>query len=156
MVYMKWPESLDTGVALIDQQHRRIVDQINSLSAARDEDDGDKVLATLAALSEYTAVHFAVEEALMEQCAYPYLKAHRRIHELFTRKLREFVGQARDGEDVGAELLFMLRRWIINHVGNDDADYAPAARRMLREQAAHAEAAARPGRHVRPALQAAG
>jgi hemerythrin len=144
MAYMQWYAALDTGINIIDKQHRRIVDYINTLYDASQSSDRSEAGAILAELVDYTMTHFAFEEGLMEEGGYPYLKAHRRVHQLFTKKVGEYVGRAKAGEDITAELLDMLKRWLLSHIKNDDADYVESAKSIARIQAIQPKAAVRP------------
>lgn len=118
-----WNSELDTGIDVIDQQHRRIVDCINALEAANAGGDRAMVGRTLDDLVDYTISHFAFEESLQEEAGYAYSKPHKKVHELFVRRVDEYVERHRLGDDVGADLLKLLVTWLINHIKRDDADY---------------------------------
>lgn len=123
-----WTPDLDTGIDVIDQQHRRIVDYINDLKGANIRRDLPAVGRTLDELVDYTLSHFAFEESLQEEAAYPYCKPHKKVHELFIRRINEYVERYRQGEDITAELHKLLSTWLINHIKRDDADYVAAVK----------------------------
>ena len=123
-----WNPELDTGIDVIDQQHRRIVDYINALEAANAGGDRAAVGRTLDDLVDYTISHFAFEESLQEEAGYAYSKPHKKVHELFVRRVDEYVERHRLGDDVGAELLKLLASWLVNHIRRDDADYVGAVK----------------------------
>ena len=131
MAYLHWTSDLETGIAVIDKQHRRIVDFINELN----DTDGLNELATtnhvLDKLVEYTRVHFSSEEEMLKNMNYPYLKAHKRIHELFIKRVAEIQYRVRHGENVIQELLPMLRNWLINHIKGEDAHYVESISNSL-------------------------
>jgi hemerythrin len=130
LAYIKWSSDLDTGISVIDGQHRKIVDYINMLSAAKENGDKVVVVEVLDQLVDYTLSHFAFEEGLMEQAGYQYLKAHKRVHLIFTRKISEYQSRMASGENVIDQVLATLKRWLVNHIKNDDADYVFAVRGM--------------------------
>lgn len=66
MSYWSWDQSLSVGVDVIDGQHQRIVDYINDLHLAKQEQNRDKVSAILTALVDYTRTHFVFEEDIMK------------------------------------------------------------------------------------------
>lgn len=131
MQYMEWSHTLDTGLTVIDHQHMRIVDYINTLYTANTAADKSEVKPILDELVDYTLTHFAFEETLMEEGGYPYLKAHKRVHDLFKKRVGEYLTRFASGEDVGQELLDMLKRWLVNHIKNEDADYVESARSVV-------------------------
>lgn len=136
MAQLHWSNDLDTGIAVIDKQHRRIIDYINELNtAAQDKTDLSTVKHVLAELVDYTISHFSFEEELQERAHYPFLKAHKRVHEIFTKRIAEFQKRVANGEDVTAEILSMLEIWLVNHIKGDDADYVESVKHMLQQEA---------------------
>lgn len=128
-----WSSDLDTGISVIDGQHRRIVDYINELHDAKDELDKAKVGDIIGELVDYTVSHFSFEESLMEQAGYPFLGPHKKIHELFIKKVSSFVERFKNGEDVVDDVLVMLQKWLINHIKNEDGDYIDVVSRHMEE-----------------------
>ncbi|MDD2700601.1 MAG: bacteriohemerythrin [Sideroxydans sp.] len=126
MAYLHWSNELDTGIEVIDKQHRRIVDLINELNAANEGGDPAVINHVLGELVDYTLSHFSFEEELQEKANYPFYKAHKRVHEIFTKRVAEFQKRAATGENVAPELLSMLKIWLVNHIKGDDADYVEA------------------------------
>ena len=131
MAYLHWSSDLDTGIDVIDKQHRRIVDYLNELNSANEVGDRKATGHVLNELVDYTLTHFAFEEELQERAAYPFLKAHKRVHEIFTKRVGEFLKRAEAGEDVTPALLSMLKIWLVNHIKGDDADYAECVKQNL-------------------------
>jgi len=131
MAYLHWSNELDTGIEVIDKQHRRIVDLINELNAANEGGDPAVINHVLGELVDYTLSHFSFEEELQEKANYPFFKAHKRVHEIFTKRVGEFQQRAADGENVAPELLSMLKIWLVNHIKGDDADYVEAVVKAL-------------------------
>ena len=129
MAFLDWNPSLDTGIDIIDSQHRRIVDYINQLHDAQEKGDRDQVGDVIEELVDYTISHFAFEESLMENAGYPYLAPHQKVHALFVRKVEKFVERFGAGEEVTEELLGMLQKWLINHIKNEDGDYVESVQR---------------------------
>lgn len=123
-----WKSDLDTGINVIDQQHRQIVEFINNLEGANRISDNSKIKEIVDACVAYTLSHFAFEESLQEDAGYQYIKAHKRVHQLFTRKVAEYQERLNRGEDIGEELHNMLARWLLSHIKHDDADYVAAVK----------------------------
>ena len=123
-----WTDDLDTRIEVIDKQHRRIVDYINDLEVAHASGDKGSVQLVLDDLIDYTMSHFAFEESLQEEAGYKYAKPHKKVHDLFVRRVNDYVERFKLGEDVTASLHQMLTSWLINHIKRDDADYVGAVR----------------------------
>jgi hemerythrin len=123
-----WTDDLDTRIDVIDKQHRRIVDYINDLEVAHTSGDKESVRRVLDDLIDYTMSHFAFEESLQEEAGYKYAKPHKKVHDLFIRRVNDYVERFKLGEDVTDSLHQMLTSWLINHIKRDDADYVGAVR----------------------------
>ena len=128
MALLVWQAELDTGIDVIDQQHRRIVDLINQLAEATTRDDQAAVLEELV---DYTLSHFAFEEELIEEAGYTFAPAHKRVHDMFVRRVGEYRMRFEAGEDIAAELKGMLARWLFNHIRGDDKSYSRHVRHYL-------------------------
>jgi hemerythrin len=135
MAKIFWTDQLNVGIDVIDNQHRRIVDYINLLEEAVHGDHSREDIAQLINdLVDYTISHFSFEESLQEEAAYPFIKAHQKVHSLFTRRVGEYTERFEKGEDVSKNLHSMLVTWLLNHIKHDDADYGDAVRIYLSQQ----------------------
>ena len=132
MDYLHWVPELDTGIAEIDTQHRRIVDYINKQQELRRSHDREGLSEVIAEMVDYTMSHFAFEEALIENAGYMFSGPHKKVHELFTRKVAEMQSRFDAGEDVAAELHGMLSRWLFNHIRNEDHGYIDSVKAYQR------------------------
>jgi hemerythrin len=125
---IRWTTDLNTGIDVIDKQHMRIVDYINDLEKAHKRQERDLVERVLNDLVDYTLSHFAFEESLQEEAGYQFCKPHKKVHELFIRRVNEYIERFRLGDDVTAEIHKLLSSWLINHIKRDDADYVLAVK----------------------------
>jgi hemerythrin len=142
MALLVWVPELDTGIAEIDRQHRRIVDYINKLYELRTSPDREALGEVIGEMIDYTVSHFVFEESLIESAGYMFAGPHKKVHELFTRRVIEMQTRFDAGEDVAAELHGMLSRWLFNHIRNEDTGYVDSAKaylRMARESSPAAE-----------------
>jgi len=130
-----WSPDLNTGIDVIDHQHRRIVDFINDLEAAQVVGDKNQIKQVIDDCVDYTLSHFTFEESLQEEAGYPYCKPHKKVHELFVRKVVEYQERMAMGDDISEELHAMLARWLINHIKRDDADYVSVVKASLKSDA---------------------
>ncbi|MDG2526711.1 bacteriohemerythrin [Stenotrophomonas sp. HITSZ_GD] len=131
MALLTWQDELNTGIEVIDHQHQRIVEMINHLHVARHSLEPMAVAEVIDELVDYTLSHFAFEEELMEEAGYPFCAAHKRVHEVFGKRVMEYRLRFAAGEDIADELRAMLARWLFNHIRGDDQAYAETVKRHL-------------------------
>ncbi len=132
MSFIEWTADLNTGIDVIDAQHRRIVDYINRLQIAIDEEDRQEMEAVFKELVDYTVTHFTFEEGLQDQAGYEFRGAHKKVHKLFVRKLEEHQLQFQKGDTtVAVKVNAMLRSWLVNHIKSDDADYVESVKAVI-------------------------
>ena len=131
MTLLIWQDDMDTGIDIIDGQHRRIVEMINHLHITQKSMERFAVGEVIDELVDYTLSHFAFEEELMEESGYTFGPAHKRVHEMFVRRVSEYRMRFEAGEDIAAELKGMLARWLFNHIRGDDKSYSRHVRHYL-------------------------
>ncbi len=135
MTKFTWTEQLNTGIDVIDQQHRRIVEYINQLDDARKNGHSREEIGYLINdLVDYTISHFGFEESLQEEADYPFAKSHKKVHELFTNRVAEYQDKFSKGEDISRGLNSLLVTWLFNHIKRDDADYVESVKAYLQQQ----------------------
>ena len=127
MPLITWGPQLETGIAIIDSQHKRLVDIINELNDALEAGRSDEIMgATFDELVAYTETHFSVEEKLLTSHDYEDLENHRREHRVFTDKIK----MDRDNFNAGVwefeqPMMDYLRAWLVNHIQASDQAYVP-------------------------------
>lgn len=131
MAYLNWTSNLETGIEVIDGQHKRIVDYINQLHDARLTQNRKLIGKVIEDTIEYTVSHFAFEEALIEDAGYEFVRPHKRVHELFIKRVSEFKLRFDAGENITEEMNGLLSRWLFSHILNDDAAYVSAVKNSL-------------------------
>ena len=113
-------------IAALDEQHQRLFDAVNELDQALRMGEGASATdPILKKLVEYSAVHFAAEEALMKQHDFPGLSTHRTQHEMFRHKLSVYLeGQKTAKAGVPVSLMFFLQDWLKQHLLKTDKQYS--------------------------------
>lgn len=134
MSYIVWSSELDTGIDVIDEQHKRIVEYINDLYDAHVSGNRAAVASVIDNVVDYTMSHFSFEETMMEDAGYAYLHAHQRVHQMFIARVTEMKGRFEKGENVDAELHNMLARWLVNHIRKEDHHYVASVQEYLARQ----------------------
>ena len=135
MAKLTWTVDLNTGVDVIDKQHKKIVDYINQLDDASSSGENREVVArVIINLVDYTVSHFASEESMQQEARYPFLKAHKKLHELFVKRVGEYQERFEQGEDITAELHRLMFNWLYGHIKNEDMDYVASILSNLVQQ----------------------
>ncbi len=133
MAYLEWQEKLNTGIDVIDGQHKRIASYINQLHEAchMQGDNSTIVTNTIIELADYTISHFAFEEALLEEAGYSKMEEHSESHIEFSTKIFGYIDRSEKGEDVASSLLDLLHDWLFGHILIEDALYVPTVSRYF-------------------------
>ena len=128
MAHLIWSADLNTGIDVIDGQHKQIVDYINRLFDAKISGDRKEISEVIEGMIDYTLSHFAFEETLMSDANYQFFHGHKKIHEIFVARIGKFQERFAAGEDIAGELHALLCRWLFNHIRSDDAAYVGAVK----------------------------
>lgn len=125
MNYVNWSEQMSVGDQKIDDQHKKMIEIINTLfEAIENRDTIEALSAILLNLYDYANIHFGEEEEMMREHNYPCLQEHIIEHEGFTGKLKEF----KRGLDVhqlclSLDMLNYLSTWLVTHIQKTDQKY---------------------------------
>lgn len=139
VTFISLPMDFLTDIDAVDAQHQRLVDMVNQLDNVRQtrypsmDKKHEAVGNVVIELIDYTISHFAFEESLMEDAQYKFLNAHRRIHELLVKRAGEYKERWQSGEDIVDELYDVLKRWLLNHIRNEDKAYAPSVKKRIKK-----------------------
>lgn len=113
MAYFEWASDMEIDQGPIDQDHRKLVDLVNTLHTVTSEGRGQQIVdRVLGELISYTADHLRREEKLMESLKFPNLAS---IHDL---KKKYDAGSI----TVAAQLSTVLRDWLSLHIRRSDKE----------------------------------
>jgi hemerythrin len=102
MPIVTWRDEYNVNVEEIDNQHRKILELVNSLHAAVEtRANKDDLKDLLVELVEFTRIHFSTEEQLMKKYDYPDLARHHTEHRLLLRYLVDLVDAVSGGKNPG-------------------------------------------------------
>ena len=124
-----WDDHFNTGLAEVDEQHRRLVALINLLAShVANNSTPAELDCIFDELANYTVYHFATEEAIWRHhLADERTEAtHREVHASFVREvttLREALSTRTAGE-VAEDALAFLARWLASHILESDRHMA--------------------------------
>ena len=119
-VFIVWKPEYNLGIPIVDEQHRGIVTTINSLYYGMQQGHGENMLRpVIGMMTEYTRIHFEVEEHFLGLCEFPGLDEHRGLHNELTQALSK-IGQKSLGDQDPQEFLGFLKEWWLHHICNRD------------------------------------
>ena len=135
MAAFEWTEAYAVQVENFDRQHRTLFRTVNELHEALRAGRGKDVVGkVLQRLIDYTASHFAEEEAAMEKNSYPEFGAHKAQHTALVAQVLKFQKDFQAGNlGVGAQLMPFLQKWLSVHIMETDKKYGP----FLNEKGIH-------------------
>lgn len=127
MVKIEWNESLSTGIELVDEQHKMLLEKLNNISEAIENQQGvDVIIRTLDFMMDYTDFHFGTEENHMENNQYPRIEYHKRMHKEFVDSLKNMVTEFReDGatQRLAESVNIFLFNWLVTHIRGVDGAF---------------------------------
>ena len=126
-VLFPWSDAYSVKIAVVDSQHKGLVDLINELHRAMITRKGKESLGgVLSSLIKYTKSHFAAEEGLLLANQYPDLASHKAEHERFTQTIMEFQGRFQRNEvAMTIDVMDFLKDWLVKHIMGVDKKYVP-------------------------------
>ncbi|MBD3421897.1 MAG: bacteriohemerythrin [Chitinivibrionales bacterium] len=122
-LYIKWSESNDTGIAIIDEQHKGIVSAVNSLHYCISSGYGEEMIKpVMSIIKQYTVLHFGTEEKLLRRFNYPAIEQHLSLHRQLQAETAQKRLEAIDRGDAHIALAF-LKEWWLTHINQEDTKY---------------------------------
>lgn len=114
------------GIDSVDSEHIKLVDMLNDVHALLSEGKRDEARRYFnETLATYVNEHFANEERFMESIGFPFLDAHRKIHENFKNSFHELQPLIASYDEAAfRKALNDAFTWIIVHIGKTDKRYA--------------------------------
>lgn len=122
MAILMWQDEYNSGIPLIDAQHKHIFDMINTFEEENDSSvKRDAVVSFLEILMIYCKDHYALEEKIMEQNNYPLKEYHKAIHVDNYESMRRLLPAIKKGrvEDPYTKII-SLAAAMQHHMVRDD------------------------------------
>jgi len=128
MAFFDWDTGLETGLGVIDDQHRKLVGFVNELhEAMRNRTGREAVGAVLDELAKYAVYHFSTEEKAFERYGYERKDAHIKIHADFVARVVDMQAAYKRGDlTVTVDTLSFLIDWVKKHIMVEDMLYVPS------------------------------
>ena len=123
MSTFEWTNLFETGLVEIDDQHRQLIDLVNTLNTDSSAITLAQTDTALAALVEYAGYHFHYEESMMVAEGIPsdHYAHHQAEHHRFISQITAWLSYRKNGELIDIEHLFnFLSSWLVFHILGED------------------------------------
>ena len=125
-----WDPDLETGIEIVDEQHRKYFVLLNSYlektsGPLSDSNQFFDLLEKFSFLHQYAKEHFSTEELIMQEAGYPEFESHRDEHLYFERHVEELYEQLKvEGfsQELAREANYYIIEWFVDHIREADMD----------------------------------
>ncbi len=128
-----WSNKYSVNNAIIDDQHKRLLDILFRLERMvnRGKEPAEMV-GLLTEMSDYAIAHFKSEERYMKGIEYPDVEKHQEVHSSYTLKVLQFtLSHLDDSPENPREVLNFLTHWWTDHILKVDMDYSVYAKKKI-------------------------
>lgn len=126
-----WTDELETGIHVVDSQHREIFTKADNIFCA-EQCDENLTKDTFEYLINYVIEHFATEEKYMLRYGYENFAEHRNNHSKLIFKIndlyKEFMIKG-SNKKVLEDLQLFFVELFITHINEDDKNFAAAIKK---------------------------
>jgi hemerythrin len=123
----EWADALSMSNPEIDAEHKHFIDLVNMLNReiASQERDKDKILHIMDLILDDARDHFAHEERLFKEKAYPAAEEHANIHANLIAALEQGLEDIRNSDfiKVWVKVGLGVETALINHLVDEDTKY---------------------------------
>jgi len=120
----EWSSQYETGIEVIDLQHRKIFEALTRLEQSIRIGKSDMWLKQIVGeMERYAKEHFISEEELFVKYAYPKADEHRAAHRRFASEVLTFYPRIEQDRLDALAISGYLKIWIYDHVMKMDMEY---------------------------------
>ena len=107
------------GIEIIDEQHQKIFDMIESLNINIDDDS--MLPEIMKELNDYSIQHFKTEEKYFKNLEFNDMENHIHLHDMFSQTINFYL---ENSEQLNKKKIYtFLQSWIKNHILIEDKKY---------------------------------
>lgn len=126
-----WSANFETGIPLIDEQHKKLVQLINKLTCSlSSRSEPSELNAIFAELADYAVYHFQSEEEIWHEFLPddPWELEHKQTHGRFVEMIQNLraADTGQSVERVIESIIKYLTHWLVYHILECDMRYAKA------------------------------
>jgi hemerythrin len=121
---LAWTERLSVGNAMLDTEHKQLVDMVNGIERAIRARDCLALLRAFKPFEDYVRAHFENEARVAQSVNFPFVQ-HALEHQYVLEELRQMSKElaANDGrwsESAAEHYSYFLSEWLIEHLLQED------------------------------------
>lgn len=122
-----WQKSFETGIKLVDEQHKELIGIINLFYVqCKEVYSAPKTIECLKDFQRCTEVHFQMEESFLIHSKYPLFRQHQASHSEATFQVKRLLQLLNAGDTSLARLeeakKFILT-WLLDHLRDYDEPF---------------------------------
>ena len=122
-MHILWGDRFKINIASIDAEHQMFVMLIKKIEySIRQNEERELLIRFVIELKEFARFHFASEENLMLEIAFPDFEAHEKVHSHLLNQLELFTGRIHRGVEDPEEAIEFIWTWFERHVIHMDKD----------------------------------
>ncbi|MCD7897753.1 MAG: bacteriohemerythrin [Planctomycetaceae bacterium] len=121
---MLWNSAYETGIGIVDEQHKELFRQIDILVENKEPNAVPKVIDFL---GQYVVKHFSTEEGLQRKSNYPDFVEHKKKHVAFVDAFTRLKGEYQESGQNNLILMKLTRvalDWLKQHIRVEDKKFA--------------------------------
>lgn len=120
-----WNDELETGVKVIDEQHKSIFVMANEIFEMGIKTNIEDLKKIISFLMSYSNNHFSEEEQLMTECDYDRLLEHREQHNLLVEEIYKIYLRVNNSkiDELFNDLKLFTIELLANHINTVDKDF---------------------------------
>lgn len=121
-----WEPSFSVNISEIDLQHQTLMEMINDLNdAIQEQKDGALLGKIVSGLIHYAETHFKTEEKYFKEFGYPDAENHLKEHASFVQKVSDFIDELDMGkQNLSWDVSAFLGDWLKDHIKGVDNQYS--------------------------------
>jgi len=120
--YIHWQDDFSVGVAVIDAQHQKLLQVINTcLQSLEGGESREAIEQSLEEMVRYTEYHFYSEQLMMER--HPDFLAHLNQHWQLIKRTKQIQRDFLAGKVLTDEVFDFLLTWLKEHILGTDQVY---------------------------------
>ena len=126
MAFMEWTDKFSVGIAVFDDEHKKLIAILDALHhAVASGTDKLELQRICDSMVEYAIGHFRHEEEYFEEWGFPDAAAHIAEHDALRKQVFDYRNQIRaaDSSELAFQLLRFVRGWLSHHILVEDKKY---------------------------------
>ena len=127
MALIDWSDNMSVKIPSIDEQHKKLVELVNSLHESIARGNSKEVLTDIFdGLAQYTVDHFQHEEMFFQKFGYEDTEKHTKEHQDLVKQVIELKNKMENEEGfmLDFEVMNFLKAWLTDHILGSDKDYS--------------------------------